>query len=73
MLFADDTLIFCKDSREEMAFLSWTLMWFESIFGLRVDLEISYLLPMGEVAVVGSLPTYYLGLPLGANHELVTT
>ena len=37
VLFADDTLIFCKDSRDEMDFLSWTLMWFESIFGLRVN------------------------------------
>ena len=38
-LFADDTLIFCKDSRDEMAFLSWTLMWLEAIFGLKVNLR----------------------------------
>ena len=67
-----------------MAFLSWTLMWFEAIYGLRVNLEKSALLSMGEVAAVeelalelgckvGSLPTYYLGLPLGANHKSVTT
>ena len=31
LLFADDTLIFCKDSREEMTYLSWTMMWLEAI------------------------------------------
>ena len=67
-----------------MAFLSWTLMWFEAISGLIVNLEKSALLPVGEVATVeelalelgckvGSLPTYYLGLPLGANHKSVAT
>ena len=78
LLFADDTLIFCKDLRDEMAFLSWTLMWFEAISGLRVNLEKSSLLLLGEVAMVEelalelgckvrSLPTYYLGLPLGGE------
>ncbi|RVW76004.1 hypothetical protein CK203_052807 [Vitis vinifera] len=52
LLFADDTLVFCKDSQDQMAVLSWLLMWFEAIS-------------------VGSLPSTYLGLPLGAPHKSV--
>ena len=26
LLFADDTLVFCKDSREKLVYLSWILM-----------------------------------------------
>ena len=57
-------------------------MWFEAISSSRVNLEKSALLPVEEVATVeeldlelgykvGSLPTYYLGLPLGVNHKSV--
>lgn len=46
-LFADDTLIFCSDSRDEMACLGWTLMWFEAAFGLRMNLEKIVILPIG--------------------------
>ena len=28
LLFADDTLVFCKDSEDQMTFLSWILAWF---------------------------------------------
>lgn len=28
LLFANDTLIFCNDSTDQMVFLSWTLAWF---------------------------------------------
>ena len=37
-LFADDTLVFCKDSEEQMVFLSWILLCFEALSGLRVNL-----------------------------------
>ena len=80
--FADDTLVFCEDSREQMAFLSWLLMWFEAIFGLSINLNKSEILPVGRVekvevltselgCKVGSLPSTYLGLPLGAPHKSV--
>ena len=57
-------------------------MWFEAISGLRINLNKSEIIPMGRVdnvemlAVelgcgVGSLPTTYLGLPLGAPHRLM--
>lgn len=57
-----------------MDFLSWTLIWFEAISVLRINLEKSAFLPVGEVAdvealamelgcKVGSLRTFYLGSP----------
>ena len=47
---------------------------------LKIDLEKSFLLPMGRIegverlalglgCSIGSLPTKYLGLPLGAKHR----
>ena len=82
LLFADDTLVFCKDSQDQMAVLSWLLMWFETISGLNINLEKSEILPVGRVknvevlaselgCKVGSLPSTYLGLPLGAPHKSV--
>ena len=47
MLFVDDTIIFCKDSWDEITYWRWTLMWFEVVLGLRVNLEKSLILPMG--------------------------
>ncbi|RVW65755.1 LINE-1 retrotransposable element ORF2 protein [Vitis vinifera] len=82
LLFADDTLVFCDDSQEQVAFLSWLLMWFEATSGLRINLNKSEILPVGCVenaellaaelgCKVGSLPSTYLGLPLGASHKSV--
>ncbi|RVX04946.1 putative ribonuclease H protein [Vitis vinifera] len=82
LLFADDTLVFCDDSQEQLAFLSWLLMWFEATSGLRINLNKSEILPVGSVenaellaaelgCKVGSLPSTYLGLPLGASHKSV--
>ena len=64
-----------------MAYLSWTLMWFEAASGLRINMEKSFIIPMGRVenveslarevgCKVGELFTTYLGLPLGANHKV---
>ncbi|RVW48620.1 Transposon TX1 uncharacterized 149 kDa protein [Vitis vinifera] len=82
LLFADDMLVFCKDSQDQMAVLSWLLMWFEAISGLNINLEKSEILPVGRVenaevlaselgCKVGYLPSTYLGLPLGAPHKSV--
>ena len=49
LLFADDTLVFCKDTEEQMVFLSWIWLCFEALFGLRVNMEKSAILSMGEV------------------------
>ena len=58
-----------------MAFLSWLLMWFEAISGLRINLDKSEILPVGRVENVeilalgtrlqsGSTSFHVLGDPL---------
>ncbi|RVW93915.1 putative mitochondrial protein [Vitis vinifera] len=82
LLFADDTLVFCEASEYQMVYLNWLLMWFEAISGLRINLDKSEILPIGRVenlealalevgCKVGRLPSSYLGIPLGANHNSV--
>ena len=80
LLFADGTLVFYKDAKEHMTHLCWILAWFEALSGLNINLEKGSLLPVGRVddveglafelgCNIGSLPTEYLGLPLGAKHK----
>lgn len=75
LLFPNDTLICCKDSANQLAYLGWILFWFETISSLRIDLSKSALIPVGnamsevELATklgcqLGSLSSEYLGLPL---------
>ena len=82
LMYADDTLIFCDASKDQLAYLSCVLMWFEVISGLRINLDKSEIIPMGKVEnlkvlalelerKVGKLPPIYLGLPLGAPHKSV--
>ena len=65
-----------------MAYLSWLLMWFETISGLRIDLVKSEIFSVGKVenlealalefgCKVGRLPTSYLGFPLGVQHKFM--
>ncbi|RVW25094.1 putative ribonuclease H protein [Vitis vinifera] len=83
LLFADDTLVFCQASQDQLTYLSWLLMWFEVVSGLRINLEKSELIPVGRVeniddialdfgCRVGSLSSTYLGLPLGAPFKTVS-
>ena len=69
--------MFCEEFHDQLTYLSWLLMWFEACSGLRVNLEKSELIPVGREhdiedltlelgCKVGSLPSSYLGLPLGA-------
>ena len=80
LFFADDTLIFCDVSKENLECLSWVFMWFEACLILKINLEKSELIPVGDVldleefvevlsCKVGALPTTYLGLPLGAPYK----
>ena len=82
LLFVDDTLVFCEDSQDQMMYLCWALMWFEAISGLRINLKKSELILVGCVenvkdlvaelgCKVGSLPSSYLGLSLGAPFKSV--
>ena len=37
LLFADDTLEFCSDSKDQLAYLNWILLWFEVISSLKIN------------------------------------
>ena len=82
LLFTDDTLVFCEASQDQMKYLCWTLMWFEAISKLRINLDKSKLILVGYVEnvkalvaelgyKVKSLSFSYLGLPLGAPFKSV--
>ena len=55
-----------------MAYLSWILMWFEAVFGLRINPKKSSILPVGDVETLDDL-AHKLGckpyLPLGMKHN----
>ncbi|XP_019267660.1 PREDICTED: uncharacterized protein LOC109244948 [Nicotiana attenuata] len=78
--YADDTLIFCDAKEEQLRFLRIILVLFEGISGLHINWRKSHLFPVNEVpemehlalilgGEVGSLPTIYLGMPLGAKSK----
>ena len=48
-LFANDTLVFCEASQDQMTYLRWLLMWFKACLGLRINLEKNKLIPVGRV------------------------
>ena len=83
LCFADDTIVFYEAKKEHLTHLSWTLFWFEAASGLRINLAKSEIFPVGEVeevdvmvvelgCKVGSLPSSYLGLPLGAPNKALS-
>ncbi|RVW61481.1 putative ribonuclease H protein [Vitis vinifera] len=83
LLFADDTIIFCEAKKEALLHLGWVLFWFEAASGLKINLDKSMVIPVGEVdgvldmaaeigCRVGQLPTVYLGLPLEAPNRDVS-
>ncbi|RVW32106.1 LINE-1 retrotransposable element ORF2 protein [Vitis vinifera] len=66
--------------KEHLTHLSWILLWFEATSDLRINLAKSEIIPVGEVEEieemtvelgcrVGSLPSQYLRLPLGAPNR----
>ena len=75
--------MFCQASQDQLTYLSWLLMWFEVVSGLRINLKKSELIPLGRVeniddlaldfgCRVGGLLSTYLGLPLGAPFKSVS-
>ena len=77
LLHVDDTLVFYEAQEEQMTFLCWLLMWFETISRLRVNMDKSELILVGRVknvedlalelgCKVGSLPSTCLRMSLGA-------
>ena len=80
LLYADDTVLFCEANSEQLMYLGWTLMWFEAYSGLKINLSKSEIILVGRVdniemlaselgCGVGSLPTTYMGLQVGAPHR----
>ena len=48
LLFAYDTLILCDANKEKVEHLSWVFMWFETLLGLKINLEKSELILLGR-------------------------
>ena len=82
LIFVDDNLVFCRPNEDQLTHLSWVLLWFEALSGLKINLEKSEIIPVLRVENidflakafgfrVGSLPSSYLGLPLGAPFKSV--
>ncbi|RVW91417.1 hypothetical protein CK203_038566 [Vitis vinifera] len=49
LLFADDTILFCEASKDQLTHLGWILAWFEAASRLRINLAKSELIPVGEI------------------------
>ena len=79
-MFADDTLLFCEDNKDQLEFWKWVVICFEVVSDLKINMQKSEIIPVRGVedvdkatAVFGckveNLLTTYLGLPLGAPHN----
>ena len=80
LLFEDDTLVFCGANPDHFCYLRVLFLSFEVVFGLKVNLAKSILVPVGNVdnvdvlaGILGcwtsSSPLKYLGLPLGVCYK----
>ena len=80
LLFANDTILFCDASREQLLSIRLALSCFQAFTGLKVNVGKSEIVPVGEVnnlaelasishCRVGSLPMKYLGMPLGTSFK----
>ena len=83
LLFADDTILFCDASREQILSIRLALTCFQAFTGLKVNVGKSEIVPVGEVrdiqslanilqCKVGSLPMTYLGMPLGTLYKTLS-
>ena len=79
-LFADDIILFCDASREQLLYVQMVLIFFEAITSLKVNVGKSEIVPVGDVGnlnglarilccKVGTLPMRYLGMPLEAHYK----
>ena len=82
LLFANDTILFCDASREQLLAIRLALSCFQAFTELKVNVGKSEIVPVGEVynlaalanilhCRVGSLPMKYLGMPLGTSFKTV--
>ena len=49
ILFADDTILFCDASREQLLYVWMVLIFFEAITGLKINVGKSEIVPVGDV------------------------
>ncbi|CAL1406935.1 unnamed protein product [Linum trigynum] len=84
LLFADDTLIFCEASYDQVLNILAALVCFQAVTGLKINIEKSVMITIGDVpnpeffaAVFGCKwskePSNYLGFPLGAKVNAIST
>lgn len=75
-------LFICGAEKSQVLHLNLTLIIFESLSGLHINMLMSTIYPvndvpnLGELAAIlscriGSFPTIYLGLPLGAKSKSI--
>jgi len=80
LLFAEDTILFCDVVVEQILHVQLLLLCFQAVTGLKVNVQKSEMVPIGEVndvhalakilgCRIGTLPLSYLGMPLGASHK----
>lgn len=78
--FADNTIIFCDNSQSQIRMLRCVLRCFEVVSNLHLNLTKSSLIAVGEIPNLellatdlgcrtASLPSTYLGMPLGFNFK----
>ena len=79
-MFAEDTILFCDVVVEQILHVQLLLLCFQAVTGLKVNVQKSETVPIGEVndvhalakilgCRIGTLPMSYLGMPLGASHK----
>ena len=82
LLYANDTILFCDADSEQLMYIRMVLTCFKAITSLKVNMNKSEMVPIGEViglddlvallsCHVGSLPLQYLGMPLGASYKVL--
>ena len=80
LLFADNTILFCNASGEQLLSIRLALSCFQVFTSLKVNVGKSEIIPIREVnnldalanilsCRVGSLPMKYLGMPLGTSFK----
>ena len=83
LLFADDTILFCDASRDQLMSIRLVLQCFQAFTGLKVNVGKSEIVPVGDVNNVdalanilhyrvGSLLMKYLEIPLGTSFKIAS-
>lgn len=59
MLYADDTIIFCEPTAEQISYIGVILVLFEAVSGLKVNWGKSSLFPVNEVPQIQQLASIF--------------